>query len=256
MAFLKTRVGTFYDKEILKYPVGLEATRNIVIDGTTVPVDSSSGRYVLQAGQLMVNNTGQSGINAVQTVNIPDDASSGAFQLISDLGTTPGDAGGSGLTVPLNWNMSAADLQAALEALPNIGAGDVAVTGLVHTAPKNVYTVTFQNRLAGAPVPALKIVNSSVNGTQANLVVTVVAAGQSAIATAKAAPAAASGVSAGAMLGILTHTVEFFYPPEPNVTDEPAAVYFHQCIFDSTKLLSVSGNLAAVQAAFPTCLFQ
>lgn len=132
MAFNKSRVGTFYDKEILKYVTGLEATQNIVIDGTTVPVDSTSGRYVMQAGTVVAKIS----------------------------------------------------------------------------------------------------------------------------ASTKVQPAAASGVSASDIVGILTHTVEFFYPVETNVTDEPAAVYFHECIFDITKLVNYSGNASAVQTALKTCLFQ
>lgn len=254
-AFLKTRVGTFYDKEILKYVTGIEATRNIVIDGTTVPVDSSSGRYVLQAGTLMVQNAGLSAQNGVQTVTIPDDASTGAFQLVVPSSITPGGAGGPSVTVPINYNTSAADLQAALEGTPEIGPGNVAVTGLVHTAPSNIYTLTFQGRLAGAAIPQLQVVNSTVNGTGAPGT-TVTTAGRSLIATGKASPAATSGVSSGNILGILTHTVEFFYPPEPNVTDEPAATYFHLCVFDTTKLINVSGNLSACQTAMPTCRFE
>ncbi len=69
-------------------------------------------------------------------------------------------------------------------------------------------------------------------------------------------PAAATGVLAADVIGILTHTVEFFYPVQAGVTDEPAAAYFHQCVFDTTKLLGYSGNAAAIKSALPTCLFQ
>lgn len=257
-AFLKTRVGTFYDKEILKYVTGIEATRNIVIDGTTVPVDSSSGRYVLQAGTLMVSNAGQSAQSTIQQVSVPSDATSGSYQLIVPAGATPGGAGGPGVTAPLAFGHSAADLQNALAALPDIGGGNVTVTeaaGNPATPTPNVFTVTFVGALLGGVIPQLQVINSTVNGTGA-VTTAVTQAGQASIATAKAAPAASSGVSAGNILGILTHTVEFFYPPEPNVTDEPAATYFHLCVFDSTKLINVSGNLAAAKAAMPTCLFQ
>jgi hypothetical protein len=69
-------------------------------------------------------------------------------------------------------------------------------------------------------------------------------------------PAPASGVLAADVIGILTHTIEFFYPVEAGVTDEPAAAYFHECVFDSSKLIGYSGNAAAIKAALPTCLFQ
>lgn len=132
MPWGKKRTATFYDKEILKYFTGGEVTRNIVIDGTTVPVDATSGRYVLEAGTVI-------------------------------------------------------------------------------------------SKIA---------------------------------ASSKVKPAPASGLLQADCVGILTHTVEFFYPPEANVTDEAAAVYFFDAIFDVTKLVNYSSNAAAVQAALPHCKFE
>ena len=131
MAFLKRRVATFYDKEILKHFTGLEAIRNVVIDSTQVAVDPTSGRYVLEAGTVLVKQ----GANKVK-------------------------------------------------------------------------------------------------------------------------PAPSSGAAQADIVGILSHTVEFFYPPEANVTDEPAAAIFHGAVFDIPKLVNYSGNAAAVKAALPTCLFE
>lgn len=131
MAWRKRRTATFRDKEILKYPTGLEATKNIVIDSTTVTASADS-RYILEAGTVIC-----------------------------------------------------------------------------------------------------KIAAST-----------------------KVRAAAASGELQADIVGILTHTVEFFYPTEANVTDEPAAVFFHSAIFDTTKLVNYSSNAAAVKGALPTCLFE
>lgn len=257
MAFLKTRVATFYDKEILKYVTGIEATKNVVIDSTSVPVDSSSGRYVLQAGTLLVKASLNSPANASQTVGVVF-GSAGEYKL--RMQEPAGGAGGTGVTSVINAaTTTAAELQTKLEELPEVGAGNVAVTLAVGKAsgpaePRQ-YTITFQGRLAQLPVSPLEAVESTVNNS--GVTVATVAAGLTSTGpVGKVAPAASSGVSASNIVGILTHTVEFFYPVEPDITDEPAAAYFHLCIFDSTKLINVEGNLAEVQKALPTCKFE
>lgn len=129
MAFLKKRVATFYDKEILLSATGLEAIRSVVIDSTEVAVNATSGRYVLEAGTVLVKQ----------------------------------------------------------------GANKVKPAG--------------------------------------------------------------SGISAGNVIGILANTVEFFYPTEAEITDEPAAAFFHGCQFDTAQLIGYTGNEAAIKSALPTCRF-
>jgi hypothetical protein len=56
-----SRSAVFYEKEILVYPTGMEAARNIVIDGTKVPkVTDADGnpRYVVEAGTVIVKIEG------------------------------------------------------------------------------------------------------------------------------------------------------------------------------------------------------
>lgn len=248
MAFLKTRVGTFYDKEILKYPTGLEATRNIVIDSTLVPVDASSGRYVLQAGQLMVTAAGVAGTSEIDQLTVT--ATGGSFDVFVPANEFQA-GGGETVTIPLA-GITAQKIQDALTALPNVSADGVVVTG----PASNVYTLTWGGRMAKTPIVLTVDASAATGGTASIARGTPGVSATASAVGAKVGPAAASGVSTASMVGILTHTVEFFYPVEANVTDEPAAVYFHQCIFDTTKLLAVSGNLANTQAAFPTCLFQ
>jgi hypothetical protein len=74
-------------------------------------------------------------------------------------------------------------------------------------------------------------------------------------ASTKVKPSAASGLLEADVVGILTHTLEFFYPPEANVTDEPAAVYFAHAHFDVAKLVNYASNSAAVNAALNQCMF-
>lgn len=49
-----SRTGAFYDKEILKYPVGLEAVKNVVLDATAVTANAD-GRLVVEAGTVLVD---------------------------------------------------------------------------------------------------------------------------------------------------------------------------------------------------------
>lgn len=55
------RSAVFYEKEILVYPTGMEAARNIVIDATKVPkvLDADGNpRYVVEAGTLIIGIEG------------------------------------------------------------------------------------------------------------------------------------------------------------------------------------------------------
>ena len=80
--------------------------------------------------------------NEVQTITI--NATGGTFTIAFDF------EGKTGTTAALAWNAAAAAVQAALEALTPIGAGNVAVTLL-----GSVYTITFQGDLQRANLPQL-----------------------------------------------------------------------------------------------------
>lgn len=76
------------------------------------------------------------------------------------------------VTGPIAYNATAADLQAALEGLATIGAGNVSVTG--------TYLVTFGGTLATTPVPPLVADGTGLTGTVTTATVTpgVLAPGQ------------------------------------------------------------------------------
>lgn len=146
MAFNISRTAVFYEKEILVYPTGMEAARNIVIDGTKVPkvLDADGNpRYVVEAGTLIVK----------------------------------------------------------IEASTKVA-------------------------------PAL-VTNEE----------------------GKKAAKESEGVEAANIIGIMHHTIEFFGNANSHY-DEAGAVFFHGCIFDTTKLLGYTKNIAAVKAALPNCIFQ
>ena len=80
--------------------------------------------------------------DAVQTITITGMPTGGTFTL---------NYAGHTTDPPLMYNCYAAQIQAALEALPSIGAGNVSVVG----HPFGPFNVTFQNALGGQPIPLL-----------------------------------------------------------------------------------------------------
>lgn len=82
-------------------------------------------------------------VNEVQTVTITGAPTGGTFTL-----TYSGQT-----TAAIAYNATAANVQAALAALTNIGAANVAVTG--GPLPGTAVTVTFQGSLGGRNVPQM-----------------------------------------------------------------------------------------------------
>jgi hypothetical protein len=106
-------------------------------DGTFVP---NGGKY-LRYGQVV----DLIGVAAeVQTVDLSgaDDPNGGTWSLTVDMGRGSGPQ----TTAPVAWNVSAADLQTAVEALDGVSVGDVVVTKTGF-----VYTLTFAGTLGNVP---------------------------------------------------------------------------------------------------------
>jgi hypothetical protein len=82
---------------------------------------------------------GVAGVNEQQTVTLESTVNGGTFTL-----TYAGQ-----VTAAIAWNASAATMVTRLEALSNIGVGDVAVTGGSGTAP---WVITFQGAFANTDV--------------------------------------------------------------------------------------------------------
>jgi hypothetical protein len=107
------------------------------------------GTYV--AGQIVGQRTSNLTVaNDVQTLTV--NATGGTFKLSFN-----GD-----LTTALAWNVSSAALQAALEALPSVGTGNVlGGGGPGATAP---LTMTFQGQLAALSMPDVIVAANNVTG--------------------------------------------------------------------------------------------
>ena len=99
----------------------------------------SAGRGAAFSADLL-----PTGVNAVQLVTVS--ATAGTFTLTFSGATT----------AALAFNATAAQVQAALEALAPIGAGNVSVAGS--------YSVTFLNRLGLFPMPLLTADSSGLTG--------------------------------------------------------------------------------------------
>lgn len=97
--------------------------------------DKATLRRLAGGSSAFSINTLPPGTNAVQLVSVT--ATAGTFTL-SFFGQ---------VSAPISWDASASDLQAALQAIPTVGVGNVAVTG--------DFTVTFTANLATTPVPTL-----------------------------------------------------------------------------------------------------
>ncbi len=92
--------------------------------------------------------------NDVQTVSVGSHVIAGStFALTFSMN------GNSASTGTLAYDISTAALQTALEALPEIGAGNVAVTGTAGLT----YTITFQGSLANTFVPLMTLTTLAVN---------------------------------------------------------------------------------------------
>src|SRR5262245_63603905 len=82
-------------------------------------------------------------VNEVQTITITGGPTGGTFRLVF----------GDQMTTPLNHNSTAGNVQSALEALSNVGVGNVVCGG--GALPGTPVTVTFQSALGGRNVPML-----------------------------------------------------------------------------------------------------
>ncbi len=91
--------------------------------------------------------------NAVQTMTAGS-ASGGTYQYAVEY-----PVGNVQLTTALAFNANAAAQAAALAALPNVGSGNVGVTG---TGP---FVITFQGALGNRPIPLITVVSALTGGT-------------------------------------------------------------------------------------------
>lgn len=152
---------------------GLDTTEGVTLDGSLFGAASFPDGLV-QSGTILgkVTATGLYGpygelTEEVQTATVTGAPTGGTFTL-----TYSGQT-----TTAIAYNASATAVKAALVALSNIGADDVAVSG----ADGGPYTVTFQGSLANTNVAQMTATASLTGGTTPGVTIATTTAGGAAI---------------------------------------------------------------------------
>jgi len=156
-----------------------------VESGLTDAVNLPASKYLPQGtvlGQVVGSGTA---VAEVQTLTITGTPTGGTFILQYD-----GE-----YTSAIAYNATAADVQAALEALPSIGTGGV--TGGGGGLPGTAVTITFAGSLAGLAQPLITVVASLTGGTNPAAAVARTTAGKPAGGYWDAYDDSASGSFAG-----------------------------------------------------------
>jgi hypothetical protein len=128
-----------------------------ILQGGRIIEGSGLGTPLLNAGAP------SNGTNEVQTLTIGGTPTAGTFKLAFN-GYTTGAITWSATNATL-----IANILAALEALPSIGTGNVAVAAGSLTAGIGTITLTFQAGLGKMAVPTTTVANNSLTGTSPTL---------------------------------------------------------------------------------------
>lgn len=137
-------MGSTFKQDSLRPKFGIESTIMLAV--------ALMANVVYARGTILGEVTSDTA-NAVQTITRSATPVAGTFQLSFGVSVQY-------QTTVLAFGTTAAQLQAALEALPNIGKGNVTV-GLAG----QVYTVTYVGALAGKPQPDLIVVQNSLTSS-------------------------------------------------------------------------------------------
>lgn len=119
-------------------------------DARTDACRLAAGTYA--AGTAIGQLTSVTGQSAVQTLTVTGTPTGGTVRYQF----------GDQVTAAIAYNAAAAAVQAAFEALSNIGTGNVAVTG--GPGPGTPWVLTFQNQMAKIPVVAITLYANSLTG--------------------------------------------------------------------------------------------
>jgi hypothetical protein len=165
------------------------------------------------------------GANEKQTITVTGTPTGGTFTLTYAGATTANIA----------FNAAAAAVTTALEALPNIGAGNVVATG--GALPGTPVVVTFQNALGRQNIAQMTAAHAFTGGTTPAIAVTTTTAGSSldsgllvvhrGLVVKKASQGGGSNnvvtpwLGTGTIFGVLARTIEFFDTSDISNADTP-----------------------------------
>lgn len=212
------------DLEILVQQVNVDVAPSIVLDASAVAPNADGDRILLSGTPLVknLNNqyqayNGATADNDVQTIAV--DGTGGAW--------VPTHAANA--AAALDWDATAAEVKAALEALASISVVEVTRSARVGTA--YTYTVTFTEPSEAGPITA----TDTLTGGAGTVTVT------------------QSTTVAGTILGILNRTEKF--PDGLAHSDIASAMWNHGQWFRADRIVGWASNQSAIRAALPTCKF-
>jgi hypothetical protein len=208
-----------------------------------------------RVGVLLASAITLGGANEQQTITVTGAPTGGTFTL-TYAGAT---------TAAIAYNAAAAAVTAALEALPNIGAGNVVATG--GALPGTPVVVTFQNALGRQNVAQMTAAHAFTGGTSPAIAVTTTTAGlgaglgpvRRATAGSILKKASTGGGSnnvltlwggTGTIFGVLARTVEAFDQSDISNADVPVWTG-PGCTFND-QVLALYTGYTGNEAAFLT----
>lgn len=218
------------------------------------PLLGFGGRTMVESAVLLASSAVLGGVNEAQTVTITGTPTGGNFTLTFRGATTANIA----------FNAAASAVQTALEALVNIGVGNVAVTG--GPGPGTPYVVTFQNALGRQNVDQMTAAHSFTGGTTPAIAVTTTTGGSSkdsglyivhrGLIVKKASVGGGTNnkvtpwAGSGTIFGVLARTVEFF--DQSDVSDADVPIWTGPgCVFND-QVLALYTGYTGNEAAFLT----
>lgn len=218
------------------------------------PLMGFGGRDHVKSGVLLASGAVLGGVNEQQTITITGTPTGGTFTLTYDGATTANIA----------YNAAASAVVAALEALPNIGSGNVAGSG--GALPGTAVVITFQNQLGRQNVNQMTAAHALTGGTTPTIAVTTTTAGTSLdsglyIVHRGTIVKKASGdggtnnkltawAGTGTIVGVLARTVSFFDLSSVSDADVPYWVG-PACTFND-QVLALYTGYTGNEAAFAT----
>jgi len=218
------------------------------------PLLGFGGHDMVESGVLLASAIALGGANEQQTVTITGTPTGGNFTLTLNGATTANIA----------YNAAASAVQSALEALPNIGVGNVAVTG--GALPGTPVVVTFQNQLGRQNINQMTASGAGLTGGTPAIAVTTTTPGSAldsglyvahrGLILKKASSGGGSNnvltawAGSGTIFGVLARTVEAFDVSDISNADVPVWTG-PGCVFNDQVLALYSGYTGN-EAAFLT----
>jgi hypothetical protein len=218
------------------------------------PLLGFGGHVMVESGVLLASAITLGGANEQQTITVTGAPTGGTFALTY--------AGATTAAIP--YNAAAAAVTAALEALPNVGAGNVVATG--GALPGTPVVVTFQNALGRQNVTQMTAAHAFTGGTSPAIAVTTTTAGSAldsglyvchrGTILKKASTGGGSNNvltlwgGTGTIFGVLARTVEAFDQSDISNADVPIWTG-PGCTFND-QVLSLYTGYTGNEAAFLT----